>query len=554
MSGSASLSQQKQETAKAVQRTSGGIKTQTKAETNIQANPFHQIMFDEKLSPEQQEAAARKLRAFTGSKEESRQVSKFAEEFKEYLQDARERMNTRIIELTDTEAFAQLQGVYNDMNNALIDFDGKMKPLTDIISAVHTLRTQGLTFDTFKEIQKDREFEAENDRLLNTKLAEQRTLTDTISRLEGDIIALGEQKGFFGFGGVKESARIEIARKRDEIDNPETGLKARQALLATEIDGIKSLRREHEARTGEFSEQKGKLRELLDLTGDEHRERQTELVKAALNFVSTSKARISEVREHIGAMNDQVENLFDANQHISRIYATLASAEAGAEKDNIAIRAQYMPPAEGVEESLIAKHTREENLLAIDEHIGALTEGNRDTVSTLADLTGQTIRIKSMRDANKAQESRVKTMQSQGVAGVADRLATVLQSVSMAALGESSAAAKDTLAMMNASTNKVAQNQTLVNAMGIADQNQDLIRALEDLGTYGDAVKEATAISQQGIGEARGLLDQLKSLAESTKEDIGEAFAVHAEAVINPQVKQVSSNKSSAGSKSPFNI
>lgn len=550
MSGSASLSPQKQETARAVTRTSGGIKSQAKGEANIQANPFYQIMFDEKLSPEQQEAAVRKLCAFTGSKEESRQFAKHAMEIKEYLQDARERMNTEIIKLTDTEAFAQLQGVYNDMNNALIDFDGKMKPLTDIISAVHTLRTQGLTFDTFKEIQKDREFEAENDRLLNAKLAEQKTVQDQITRLRDDIVVLGEQKGFFGFGGVKESARVEIARKQEQIVEAE----ARLTAINDETVGLKNLRREHESRTGEFGEQKAKLRELLDLTGDEHRERQTELVKAALHFVSTSKARISEVREHIGAMNDQVENLFDANQHISRIYATLASAESNAEKDNIAIRAQYLPPADGAEESLITKHTREENLLAIDEHIGALTEGNRDTVQTLADLTGQTIRIKSMRDANKAQESRVKTMQSMGVAGVADRLATVLQSVSMAALGESSAAAKDTLALMNASTNKVAQNQTLVNAMGIADQNQDLIRALEDLGTYGDAVKEATAISQQGIGEARGLLDQLKSLAESTKEDIGEAFAVHAEAVINPQVKQVSSNKSSAGSKSPFNI
>ena len=64
MSGSASLSQQKQETARAVTRTSGGIKSQNSAQANIQANPFHQIMFDEKLSPEQQEAAIRKLCAF----------------------------------------------------------------------------------------------------------------------------------------------------------------------------------------------------------------------------------------------------------------------------------------------------------------------------------------------------------------------------------------------------------------------------------------------------------------------------------------------------------
>lgn len=515
----------------------------------IGTNTFFKILVSEEsraFTPEERQAQFAVAYTFTGSKEESRQRAKELADFQEYLQDARERMNTEIIRLTDTDAFAQLQAVYEEMNTALIDFDNRMLPLTQIIDAVHTLRTQGLTFEAFKEIQDDRkneeEYAKEQARLEGQKSEDARL----IWQLEQDILRLGEEKGFFGFGGVKETARVAIKQKEKEIAEARTRISGADAGLAT----LRTKRQNLTSKLGEYSEQKAKLRELLDISGDEHRERQTALVKAALTFVEKSKDRIASVRSHLGGMNDQVERLFDANTHISRIYAVMGEGLNDAEKANQQIRAGLEPPKEG-EESLIQRHNREEQRQALDQHMASLSNAKADTISTFADLTGQTIRIKTMLEANTAQVARVRTMQSQGVAGVADRLATVLQAVSQAALGESAAAAKDTLALMMQSTNTVAQNQTIANAMGIKETNQDLIRALDDLGTYGEAVREATAITQEGVSEARQHLEKLRDLAQEVKGDIGKAFAVHAEAALEktPEAKQPT-----VGVKSPFGI
>ncbi|HEX2724278.1 MAG TPA: hypothetical protein VHN20_00500, partial [Beijerinckiaceae bacterium] len=322
-----------------------------------------------------------------------------------------------------------------------------------------------------------------------------------------------------------------------------------KAALGAELESLREQLRQRQNQTGEHAQRKAKLRELLDLRGEDHRQRQTDLVKAALHFVETSKTRISSVRAHLGGMNEQIENLFDANQHISRVYAVLGEGITTAEKKNQELRVGFEPPKDG-EESLIQKHTREEKKTAIEQYMATLTDAKQDTMVTFADLTGQTIRIKTMLEANTAQVSRVKTMQSQGVAGVADRLATVLQAVSQAALGESSAAAKDTLALMVESTNRVAQNQTIATAMGVGEANKDLLRAIDDLGAYGEVLREATAITQAGVQEARGYLDQLRTLAEDVKGDIGNAFAVHAEAALGTPAKK----PDKATVKSPFSF
>src|SRR5689334_4745031 len=128
---------------------------------NISANPFYSVMFSEENKPEQKREAVTKLLTFEGTKEENRERIKEFELFKEFLQSQREEMAQEIIRLTDTGTFAELKTVYDELNRSLIDFDEKMKPLTDIIDAVYTLRTNGLTLEAFQEILRERRREEE---------------------------------------------------------------------------------------------------------------------------------------------------------------------------------------------------------------------------------------------------------------------------------------------------------------------------------------------------------------------------------------------------------
>ena len=115
---------------------------------------------------------------------------------------------------------------------------------------------------------------------------------------------------------------------------------------------------------------------------------------------------------------------------------------------------------------MITQMSREQKKMSVEQHMTMLDASAADTMATYADLTSGAIRIKTMKDAVDQQTNRARSMHSQGISGVADRLSVVLQAVSSAALGEASAMAKDTLQQMAENTNKVAQKESIRIAMG----------------------------------------------------------------------------------------
>jgi len=457
-------------------------------------------------------------------------------------------MAQEIIRLTDTETFAELKSVYDELNNSLIDFDNRMKPLTDIIDAVYTLRTNGLTIEAFQEILRDRKQEEELTRQRQEKEAAFQQFNNRVNTLNSDIAALGQQRSLFGLGGVTQSAREEIARKNEELKTIGENLTKLSGEMA-ELDK----RVPSESALGEFAEQKKKLRELLDISTDEHKQRQRDLVDSALNFVNTAKARVGSVRQHLGQMNDQVENLFDANNMMGTVYAIMNEGIKSAEAANQKVREELQPPS-GTEEDMITKMSREQKKMAVEQHMTMLDASAADTMSTYADLTSGAIRIKTMKDAVDQQAIRARTMHSQGISGVADRLSVVLQAVSSAALGEASAMAKDTLQQMAENTNKVAQKESIRIAMGVSEQNADLTKAIDDLGSYGEVVRTATSITREGLTEMRGKLDELKKLAETVQDDVHDAIAVNADAGRVADTTQAPAEAAKPAAPNPFKL
>lgn len=537
------------EAVRARQTESRAAKTEVSADprfANMAANSFFKVMFAENTKPEAKREEVAKLLTFEGTKEQNRERIKEFELFKEYLQSQREEMAQEIIRLTDTGTFSELKQVYDDLNTSLIQFDERMEPLTDIIDAVYTLRTNGLTLDAFQEILRDRRREEELLRIKDAKQQEFKQLKSSVEDIHSDIAALGEERSFFGLGGVKEEARIAIARKNEE-------LKGVVDSLDTLSDELHQLDQQTptESELGEYVEQKKKLRELLDISADDHKQRQKDLVDAAVNFVNTAKTRVGSVRGHLTKMNDQVENLFDANNMMGTVYAIMNEGIKEAAEANLQTREALQPPAPGSED-MIAQMAREQKKMAVEQHITMLDASAADTMATYADLTSGAIRIKTMKDAVDQQAIKARAMHSQGISGVADRLSVVLQAVSSAALGEASAMAKDTLQQMAENTNKVAQKESIRIAMGIEEQNNDLSKAIDDLGAYGEVVRAATNITREGLTDMRAKLDELKKLAEDVQGDVHDAIGVHAD-VARPQ-EAVAKPQATDGTPSPFKL
>src|SRR5262245_16841750 len=185
-------------------RASEARTTSTAAEAqefqNIEANSFYKVMFSKELSPEQKREEVAKALVFAGSREEMKTRLQEFESFKEYLQTVREEMAKEIIGLTDTEAFSELKLVYDELNDGVLAFEEKMKPLTDIIDALYVLRTKGQTMEAFEEIKKAREEEARIKSERQTVEQEVSALEERIRTTQYHIAELAEDKSFFGLG------------------------------------------------------------------------------------------------------------------------------------------------------------------------------------------------------------------------------------------------------------------------------------------------------------------------------------------------------------------
>ena len=150
-------------------------------------------------------------------------------------------------------------------------------------------------------------------------------------------------------------------------------------------------------------------------------------------------------------------------------------------------------------------------------------------MKTYSDLSSQAVRIKQMKDANREQVSKTRELHSSGIAGVADRLSTVLQAVSAAALNESAEAAKQSIGTMTDKTNAVAMKESIRTAMGIKDAAIGLNKAVDDLAAYGEVLRTSSQITRDGVQEIKAGLGALQESIKKTTADLKDAYAVNAE-------------------------
>ncbi len=554
MSASAQLSRQQQlEEILAVRGRAAPSKAQkeeVKAKdsrfANIETNPFFKAIFDESLSPEGKQAAVTKLLTFTGAREENRERVKAFDLFKEYLQSEREAMATQIIKMSDTKNFATLKQVFEDINTALIDFEEDMKPLTDIIDALHVLRAENQTLDAFREIkdeEKRKEAIAQREAELNAQITAVQNKIDTLKAANS---VESQNKGFFGFGGIKQGSVEKIARNNVEMERAAEELKK----IAAEAEAAKGNTPTSESKITN-QDAKNKLKEMLNLATDEHQQRSQNLINSAVNFVQTSKDKIETIRGHLSHMGDQTKNLEDANSQMSFIYAILGEGVKGAEAENKKMREEVVKSPQT--ENMVEKLTREGKQRDLDEHIQMLEVSAVDTTATVADLTSASIRIKNMIDANQQQIQMARDMHARGVAGVADRLSTVIQAVGAAAIAESNAMTAETLNAMANNTDVIAQKESMRIAMGYEARNNDLVRAIESLAQYGEVNKVATEFTRSGIQTMRENLETMQRTAEEVAQTVLESKAVVADIVMGAD--QPAANDTPAPkAKSPFKL
>ncbi len=498
--------------------------------SDIDTNTFYKIVFNEKLDAlQKKEEIAKGLSFDPDDKTKSAERLKEFVTFKEYLQNERKRLAQEIIKLTDTGAFSELQGVIEELNGGILEFDKQMTPLTEIIDAVYKLRLQGgeTVLGVFREIKEDQAAEEERKKKLAETEQKLVSMQGRSESVNSDLAVLKNSRShrkWLGFGGLKDEAIREISSKEGELASIASDTES----TAKTLEDLKDPNKARESQYAEFAAEKSKLRELLDLTSEQHKTRQKGLVAAAQDFVNKSDNRVGNVVVHLDQMTGQIEGLSNVNNGMQSIYAIVSEASKDASVENQKIRDGFMPPKDGAE-SPIEQMQRENKKQASEEYITALDGSTVDTMKTYQDLTSQAIRIKQMKDANRDQVAKTRELHSSGIAGVADRLSTVLQAVSAAALNESTEAAKMSISTMNDKTNAVAMKESIRTAMGVKDSAVGLAKAVDDLAAYGEVLKTSSQITREGVQEIKQNLSTLEDSIKKTKKDLQDAYAVNAE-------------------------
>ena len=541
--------------AKVEAEAKGTQQTTAKTHAAIQDNPFFKIMLDDAATPQEKLERVTKALTFTDNRAEAKANLEAFNAFKEYLQFERKRMAQEIIALTDTEAFGELKQVFEDINTALLTFEDKIGPLTDIVDAVYTLRMNGVTFDIFQELLQEREDEKKREK-------EKATLREEIEQVEQDIRAmkaengfLKEDRSFFGFGGIKQTAQDKMAQNDVAIDDATRNVQK----IKTRIAELSQKHPESE-KFAEFAEEKAKLKELLDITSEEHKARQEALVSAAQDFINTTESRVSSVLGHFDKMNGQIDNLDEANFTMRSMYAILNDATKEVDTANEARRAEIQEKIASAESDL-EKLGQERLERDINAYVANLGRSSVDTTSVLAELTASGHRIHSMKEANEQQVAKTRQLHTSGVAGVADQLSTVLQAVSAAALGESSEAAKISLERMNRTTSELGQREVIRVALGTKEINAELSSALSELSEYGETIRAATSITREGLSETKSLLAEIERKTAETQAAVKESLSVAADVtggkggVRSPSSEEVAEEADARQAPpNPFNI
>ena len=505
-------------------KTAGETQTQDSKFANIKSNLFHKITLQSDASPEEKSKAVAKALTYDtekSNKENEAQIAAF-EEFKNYLMERRKDMSKEIIRLSDTEAFSELQSVLQEMNSGLLEFESDIQPLIDIIDAIHKLNIEsdGAMYDVFKEVEEDK---AEEERIAKLRKHQEKELhqfNKDVNKMREDIAALRHDKSFFGLGGIKKSALQEIARKEVQIENKIKDIDALRKTIANTVF-------DRQSEFAHLAAEKAKLRELLDITSDEHKERQKSLIQSATNFVETTEQKTGSVLDHMKSMKDQINNIDGVNSQMKRVFAVVTEGIKGAELDNTSQVEKFREGSE--EETSLQRLAREDNLEFVNRHVDTLNASKVNTLQTLGELQEESMNIKSMRDTNSQQITKTQQMHSSGTAGVASRLTMVLSAVSAAALNESSTSAENTLSKMNEITRNIAQNEAIQNASNIHVQNDKMMDAIEQLKTYKDISDKATQIARAGIEEQKVRQRELEKTAAELAASVKKAKGVTAE-------------------------
>jgi hypothetical protein len=296
----------------------------------------------------------------------------------------------------------------------------------------------------------------------------------------------------------------------------------------------------------EYADAKARLRDLLDISSEEHSQRQINLINAAREFVEHAQTRTGAVLSHLESMDRRMENIADANGALRTMYAIMNDASKDAVTSNKEKVESLQSKKSQDDLSSVASMELDDKITSLNNHITNLDRTSVDTSKTLTDLAEQSGRILTMKDRNRSQVAKTRSQMTSGIGGVADRLVGVLTAVSLASLSESSELMQSSIQQMDSKTRESTKQEVFQKVIGQKLQNDELAQALEDASEFREIMGRGTELYRQQVAETHNLVYEMTKEAEALKEMVEEAKGVHTKALSDVEGSNADKESSSS--------
>ncbi len=510
-------------------------KTVSKVEerfADIENNTFYKIFFEKKLDPEEQKRLVVQAQSYKldEGKEKNKESLKEFLLFKEYLQNDLEELSKELIRLNDTDVFSTMQGTINDINSGILDIEKAQGPLIEILEAMFELRKRGgdTFLDVFKEAKDDIAAEEERKKKVADNEARLQQIESEVSAKRVDIEMLGKRR-FMGLLGPSSESQRAAIEKRMEVERlvgktnaDGTVVDGEQQSLIKELQDLNDPSKARQSAYPELAAQKAKLRELLDLTSEQHKDRSKQLVTKVGGFVDVTRERVTTVLDQMNGQSGQIDNMTTATNGVRRIYAVMTEASKEVSDHNQTIRTDLETAPEN--ESPIAQMTRESKLASVNEYVAELGSTTVDTVKTFGNLQKQSVRLVSMKDANRQQIAQTREIASSGISETAQSLATVLQGIAAAGLNESSEAAKMSIDTMRKRNDVIIGKEAIKTAMGLETMANDIDSGIAQLEDYQALQRAVTEKNRENLKRVQESLGVFRQKATELQDDVKTAL------------------------------
>lgn len=490
--------------------------TQTQAATetefkNIESNTFKMII-ESNQSTKDKVALFEQELLKTDTKEQARAVIAELEEFKAYMQQERRIWSMGSLDLASTEVLSELQGVYREMNEGMSGINNELNPQIEMLQGLSDLRLAGKTTEAYQEIAGDNEEAARRERVV----AEQKERGEKLiadKEAAARALAVAKTKTRMLIGGYSKETKAEIANLELDIQNFD---KQNEALAAEIVRTQEEFSKPRGSSLGDdpkIIKAKQQLSDLMNTPADQLNAKQERLKAAVMTYINSIDAKTKQARTTLEKQAEQCVMSLDQATAMRAVYAIINDATKGAKAKSQDAFAKVESDITTVE-SESDKVELEDKRLILTDHINLLDSTGRETLDTLAEVTGGQMRIRSMQDSNRQEIQKVNRLHTSGNAGMAERLLTVFNGVNQAASHESSAMVENSIGAMRDSTNNLLHRSVLANALGLGEENEARLKAIMEME---DASKVLRVAAEEQASQLAALDESNREMAEKAQ-------------------------------------